>query len=395
MTILRYAALGEGLASSMLLIFVPFYVRSGLNEPSFTMLALITSFPALTTLISTNLWGATADITTRYSKITGICFLGFFFSLALIPFLENTVSVIAAVTFFSLLYGAVRPMLISQGTLHKEKSKVKAISSIFTFESLGFFIGGLAFAYIYNPEDLWTERIVFPAAGVVCLIVAVVLFKTQIDPPQLKKNDNPDKFILKRFLSSLGKDLFDVYHCAPLLKLAVVVFIASLGNYCFFGMFSFFYTEAAGGSLTLMSVTLSISTITGMLFFPVARRWVEAKGGKVVLKYTLLMWVGDYLLLFFTREPISASILFTVPIYPFFLVAVNTLASDASSSDRRGGGLGALAGVSALSMAIGIVSGGATGDYLGVAAIPLVSSVFSSLAFLAFLFLMNSNKVDN
>jgi len=343
------------------------------------MLALITSIPALTTLGASNFWGAMADITGRYCRITGFCLLGFTFSLFLIPYINSTVYIILLVTLLSFLYGAVRPLLLSQSTLHREKAKARAISSIFIYESLGFFFGGLIFAYIFDPEEAWTERIIFSFCGLLALSAAVILFFKGTDPPILG-----DKGPIKGYFSSLGQDLKEVYHSRPMLKLCFVALIVSIANFCFFGMYSFFYTEVVGGSTKLMSITLSLSTVTGMAFFPVARKWVDAKGGHVVLMTSILMWIGNYTLLFLNKNPYISSLLFIMPIYPFFLVSTNTLAAQISSANRRGGGLGVLAGVNALSMALGTMGGGIVSDTLGVGFVPLFSAIFSVLAFMVY-----------
>ena len=87
-------------------------------------------------------------------------------------------------------------------------------------------------------------------------------------------------------------------------------------------------------------------------------------------------------------------LLFLVPIYPFFLVSTNAIAAEASRAERRGGGLGVLAGVSALSMAFGTVLGGAAADSLGLICIPAVSAATTSLALLVFVMLISMDKTN-
>jgi predicted MFS family arabinose efflux permease len=119
---------------------------------------------------------------------------------------------------------------------------------------------------------------------------------------------------------------------------------------------------------------------------------VEKRGGRIVLFASIIGWIVNYTLLSFIRNPYAASLLFLIPIYPFFLVSVNTLAAQASRSERRGGGLGALAGINALSMALGTVLGGVTGDLLGPRAIPCVSALISTLALVTWVSLLNNKQ---
>lgn len=382
MHILRAAALGEGIGSTMLLIFVPHYVRSALNEPSLTVIAMMISLPALATLLASNFWGALGDITGRYGLITSICLSGFTLCLVLLPFLQETASVIILISCLSLLYGAVRPLLLSQATLLHEEEKPRALSSIFMFESLGFFIGGLLYGLgQQRAETQWIWAIFF-ASGLLCLAASVLTLKVKTKPAALNGT----------LFSSLKNDLAEVYHSVSLLKLSLVVLITSISNFCFFGMYFAYFTEGVGASGVLMSMTLSLSTAMGFFFFPVAKGWVEKRGGRIVLFASIIGWIVNYTLLSLIRNPYVASLLFLIPIYPFFLVSVNTLAAQASRSERRGGGLGALAGINALSMALGTVLGGVTGDLLGPRAIPCVSAVISTLALVSWVSLLNNKQ---
>lgn len=392
MLTLRAAALMEGMASVMLIIFVPYYVRSGLEEPSLTIISLIVSLPALSAFGASNFWGAMADITALYRRITGLCMGGFAFCLLLIPLVAHVAVVIALVVVLSLLYGAVRPMLLTQATLLKEEAKHRAISSIFLFESLGFFIGGLLFAQIYDPERIWTGWIVFPIPGVLCLLTALWVYAARADPLVRPAPIEAGASLPGHFLASLKQDLKEVYRSPTLRRLSLVVFAATTSNFCFFSTYYAFFTEELGASTRLMSITISLSTLVGMAFFPLAGRWVETRGGRIVLLATLVLWVVNYSLFILVENAYLASLLFVVPIYPFFLVSTNSLAAEAARSERRGGGLGALAGVSAASMALGAVLGGATGDHLGLRAIPSVSTVVTALALFAFVFLMGLKK---
>jgi predicted MFS family arabinose efflux permease len=389
---LNGAAFCEGVGAVMLLIFVPYHVRSALQEPSLTLIAMIISIPALTTLMASNFWGAMADVTGYHGKVTSICLLGFTVTLFLIPLLERAETVIATVALLSLFYGATRPMLLSQATLLREDEKPRALSTIFIYESLGFFVGGLLFYSSLSLDRNFAGAgpFVFPVAGILCLLASVSALLLPKNPAAAKGLVSVST-APKLFLKLIRDDLADIYQHRSLRKLLGIVLITSISNFCFFGMYFAFFTEGVGGSNSLMSLTMSLSTVIGMTVFPVARRWVDAHGGERVLALSILCWIINYLLLSITRNPYVASALFVTPIYPLFLVSTNALAAEASRSERRGGGLGALAGCSAFSMALGSVLGGMVGDGLGPRAIPCISAGLSTLALIAFIMLYGLN----
>jgi len=390
MSILKVAAFGEGLATAMLLFFVPFYVRSRLNESSFAMISLIISLPATAVVLAGNFWGALADITGRYVAITSLCLVGFSIALALVPLMDGTTTMIALVTGLSLVYGAVRPMLLAHATLLKEKSKPGAISSIFLYESLGWFFSGMFFGLVFLPEKAWTTWLVFYVPAVLCLVTALILLIKGKDP-EIRNNSFSSKRSFKaRFVASLIGDLSEIYSNNRLRRLLCVVLVSSTANFCFFGMDSVFYTEVANGSTKYMGITISISTLIGVFVFNKAGRSVESRGGRLVLKATIVAWCVVYSLFCLVRNPYLASLLFLLPVYPFFLVSITAIAADASRSKQRGGGLGVLTGVSAISTILGSTLGGATADLVDLNAVPGVSAIVGALAFVVFLFLMSA-----
>ncbi|MFH2001118.1 MAG: MFS transporter, partial [Planctomycetota bacterium] len=290
------------------------------------------------------------------------------------------------------LYGAVRPLLLTYATLLNEREKPKAISSIFYYESMGFFVGGLLFGFIYDQNQAWAGSMIFPFSGLCCLIAATMMLRIPAGSAAPYDSKRDKSFARTRLLSQIKNDLTEVYQCKPLLRLCFVALLASIANFCFFGMFFAFYTEGVGGSGFAMSITLSVSTVIGMVSFPLARRFVELWGGLPVIKTAISLWIGNYLLMGITSSPFWVSVLFVLPIYPFFLVSVNYLAAETSRSERRGGGLGALAGVAAFSMGLGTVLGGAVGDRLGLNAVPFVAALISLGAYVVSTFLLNTEK---
>lgn len=381
MPLLKFAAFAEGTATVMLLIFVPYHARAGLGEGSFLLLSLIVSLPALSIVPAANFWGGLSDVTGRYGRVTAVCLSGFFFALALIPLLGDTLSVIAVIFLLSFLYGAVRPLLLSQSTLLSEEAKSWAISGIFFYESLGYFSGGCLHGVLFDPLRYWTEWILFPLPGLLCLAAAAAAANKDRGPSLTRHPARP------HFRKALMQDLAEVYRHPVLRRLACVVLLASTANFCFFGMYAVFFTERFNVPQESMSLTLSLSTLVGMAVFPLAGRCVGKAGGRTVLAATIIAWIANYGAYQVIRAPWLACANFVVPIYPFFLVSTNALAAEASRSARRGGGLGALGGIAALSTATGAVLGGALADLMGLKALPAAAALghCAALAALALL----------
>lgn len=388
MNALRASSFCEGLGSSLILAFLPWFVHESLGEESYLVAMCIPALPALALFAVNNFWGAFVDSTGRFRLAEGIGLFGLALCLLAVCLVSGAIGAIAVVVGFSVVYGALRPTVLSHATLLHENAKTTAISGILLFQSAGWFVAGPLFGSLQDKGAHWTAWVIFGSPALISLVVAVILPRWVNDPPISNSARPLNRVFEEGLFKVLLGDLGGIYRNRKLFRICIVVFVVSTSNWCFFGMFSFIYKDEMGGSLEGVGWTLALSTAAAMILFPFIGRFVGRRGGRVGLLGSILLYIGFYTSVSFIHDPLITSVLFVVPIYPLFLVSGSALAADATRSDQRAGGLGVMAGVFALAQAAGCLLGGAIGDFLSLRKIVVVAAFISCLSLLLFVLLV-------
>ncbi len=392
MNALRASSFCEGMGSSLILAFLPFYVHASLGESSYFVAMCILALPAAALFAVNNFWGAFVDSTGRFRLAERLGLAGLTICLLTVCLVDRSIGAIAAVVGFSLVYGALRPTLLSHATLLHENAKATAISGILLFQSAGWFVAGPLFGHFHDKDARWTAWVIFGTPAILSLVVSVILPRW-IDDPPIGRSARPFGKVLKEglFKVLLG-DLGSIYRNTELFRICIVVFVVSTSNWCFFGMFSFIYKKEMGGSLAGLGWTLALSTAMAMILFPFIGRFIDRRGGRAGLLGSILLYIGFYTAVSFIHDPLATSVLFVVPIYPLFLVSGSALAAEATRSSQRAGGIGVMAGVFALAQAAGGLLGGAIGDFMSLRKIVVVAAFISCVSLLLFVLLVGLEK---
>lgn len=392
---LRFAALCEGMAACLILTILPLYVRNELGEESYLVVMFNLSLPALPIFLANNFWGAFVDTTGGFRLAERVGLLGFAFCLTALCAVSTSTGAILVVVGFSVLYGAVRPTLLSHATLIKERAKGRALASILLFESAGWFLAGITFFLLYGrdaesaPRTIWA---IFGAAAFISLATAL-LFPRWVRNPDIGRATASFGTVLKQgvFKVLLG-DLGRIYRNPDLFRLGIVVFFTSTANWAFFGMYPLIFTEMVEGSKNDVGLSISASTVTAMIVFSFIGRIIDRRGGRAGLLTALVLYIAVYMSMYFCNSSWQVFALFVIPVYPIFLVSSSALAAEATRSDERAGGLGVLAGVFAFSVLTGSSLGGLIGDAFELRTVILTATVFSCLGLAAFMVLVGFRR---
>ncbi len=389
MNVLKGASLCEGLASCVFISFLPLHVRTMLGESSYLVVSLILALPAFLLFFANNFWGAFVDSTGgfRLAEITGL--LGYAACLVVLCAVRNSWGAIAAVAGFSILYGAVKPTLISHATLIREKARAGAISAVLLAQSVGWFLLGLLYGPVYDMGAEWTAWAVMGFPALLGFFMAFLLPRL-ISDPDLGNSAVPFGRVLKQGPAKvLLGDLREIYGNKRLFRLCLVVLVVSSANWCFFGFFSLIYTEEMGGTVHMLGWTVSMSTVTAIAVFTPLGRFLDRRGGRIGLFVSIFCYIGTYTAVSFLKDPWVVSAFFIIPIYPVFLVSANALAADATRTEQRAGGIGVMNGVLAMAVVAGTLVGGAVGDLYGLRAVVRTAALLSCVGLLSFLLLLS------
>ena len=400
LTPLYLSAVTEGICFTIIMIFVPLYVRRTFEGTSLLTIASVLAVPALTRFVASNFWGALADYTKKLKPFVIIGLAGHAACLIGLSVANSAVSVVLAATAAALFYAAVTPISLSYVTLLREKEKGRAVGDLMTFQSLGWVVGGIACAYLFDPELGIPVRSVLLGSAAMAVVV-LGLVSVRLRPLYIRRSEEEDVVDAGRAISPGGDrhgragesrwgwaarlvaDLRVLYRSRSLAATFLMAGVATGGVWIYFGNFSVFMTEHIKGSTGTVGWVMALSALFGMLTFRPAGKLVDTFGSVRILLVAMLAYVVTYALVTLTVSPVLISVLLCVPVYPPFNVSSAALVSELSGESRRAGGLGILNGVLAVSLALGSLLGGVIGDAFGLASLPRWTLGVEIVAFLA------------
>jgi MFS family permease len=382
------------------MIFVPLYVRRTFEETNLLTIASVLAVPALTKFAASNFWGALADYTKKLKPFVVIGLAGYAACLVGLSASDSAVSVVLTAAAASLFYAAVSPISLSYVTLLRETEKGRAVGDLMVFNSLGWFVGGIACAYLFDPKlGIPVRSVLLGSAALAAVVLGLV--SVALKPMYLRRDvgnegagAGPDAAPTERQRGGVGEDggswagrlvadLRVLYGSKSLAATFMLVGVATAGVWVYFGNFSVYMTEHIKGSTGVVGWVMALSALFGMLAFRPAGKLVDTFGSVRVLLVAMLAYVVTYALVSLTVDPFLVSVLLCVPVYPPFNVSSVALVSELSGESRRAGGLGILSGVQAVSLAVGSFLGGAIGDAFGLWALPRWTLGAEVAAFLA------------
>ncbi|MFH0777156.1 MAG: MFS transporter [Candidatus Eisenbacteria bacterium] len=359
----------EGICLTITMFFIPLHVRRTVADTSLFTIAAIVAIPSVAVFLARNFWGALADYTKRFKPFLLLGLAGYAGCLFALRWAHGTVSVIAVCTLGSLFFAAVTPMLQSYVTLLREGEKGRAVGDLMAYQSAGWFVGGIACGYLFEPVTGLPVRTILVGSSIfvvaVLLVVALVL-----EPMPGLPQEGRDLRREASWIRGLASDLEWLYRSKALAATCLLAGLSAGGVWLFFGNFSLFVVEYLRGSTALMGWAMSLSTVFGIFAFSPSGRLADRIGPIKVLLIAVISYSLIYSLVSLTRNPLLAALYFCIPIYPLFNVGVITLVSEVSGESRRAGGLGVLGGVQALSIAGGTLAGGAVASHSGLGMLP-------------------------
>ncbi|MDI6809020.1 MAG: MFS transporter [Candidatus Eisenbacteria bacterium] len=367
-SLLYLSSLTEGVAMSLIMFLIPLNMRSAFGEKRFIVIASSVAIPAISAFLANNFWGGLSDLKRRLKPFLIVGLIGYTICLTLLGLVNDSQSVIIVVALTPLIYGALRPTSQSYITLSRESEKGKAIGDLFSFQSFGWLLASIACWKLYRIDAASHIRwILFGGAGLaVFAAAAVAFFLDDIVVPREKTHNSG-------LVSSIREDLTVLYNSRKILVVCVVTFLAQIGNFAFFSLYSMYFTEYIRGPQNLLWFALGGSTIFGMIFYSIAGRLADSIGGRKTLFLSVVLYLLSYTLMGSTTNPLLLSIYYTLPVYPFINVANTSLVAELSGTGRRTGGMGILNGTFSFSVAAGALLGGIVADGSGLAYLPVVA----------------------
>ena len=331
-------------------------------------LSLVTAVPATVRFVSSNLWGALADVTGRIKPalVVGVAA----YAGACLALLRASTGLQAAlvVSVAAALYGGLAPaakalLSLRPGPLGTPR---RALAWWLQLESWGWALGSAAVA-LRERLGLPSEALLVAAAAV--LGADLVWLALAVREPTPSGPSGRLGQSLSRRAARLAGEWRQLYGRGEMALLLAVFALATLAGEAAFTVFGFYLVGTLGGSESLYGATVALATGLGL----VAYAWLGGRGQRYsagdLIAAGALLYVAMFATMAGAPSALVAAGAFALPLYPLVRAGVTWSAGALTAEHERGGGMGALDGVEALATTLGAVAAGAVGRAWGLRAV--------------------------
>jgi MFS family permease len=363
---LAYALQAVGLAISWQ--FTTFFVKHELGSPDFITLTVVFALPAMVTMAAVNVWGWISDRVGRRQPFMIIGFLGYSATFLGYSIVSDSFQYLIVAMIGAVFSAAALPMGQAYLTT-KTTKKGERLGTFLAVQSSGWLVGTLSSGFAYQPGMMF---VLFQFAAILCITstgIAVFLIR-DVDVAQQEKE------------SELGfKDLLRRH---GMKQLTSTVILGSIGMNALSFLLMIMVVDELGGTTAHVGTANALATFFAIIITRYIGRIVDRYGPAKVLSAAYLGYTLFALGFSFVSDPISAMILWALPIYPLSSTAAYGLAAVLSLDEERGKAMSLIGGSQNIGSAIGPIIGGYFAEFVffRVQPLTLVTLVFNFFAFL-------------
>ncbi len=338
--------------------FGSYYLYTGIGETQFFLIGLVGGLPILVGISSLYLWGALSD---RWQQRKPFMIIGFAaMTLAFIAYLfvRDTIGFLL-VTCLANLFGMTAVPMANTYLTEVQKQKGGAVGLLLATNSFGWAFGAFGGAILFDMiqmSGLFALGAVFYCVG--GIIVGV--FVREVPYQELKSTDSED--------SSNPPTQENPFQLPIrfLFILALTMGLSNIGVNAFSHFFGIFLISEIGGTPGLVGLANGFAALLGLVFTLAAGYSSDRIGRKPILLVGLLgytIFMGIY---FFIVDPLIATVLWVIPLYPLAYTAGLSSAADVSHPTLRGRAIAIVSTAYQLGGGIGPIIGGAVVQFLTI-----------------------------
>ncbi len=348
--------------------FISYFLRHEIGVTSYVVITTLFAVPALVTIGAVSFWGYVSDWIGHRKPVMILGFVGYFATYLFYSFVTNEVEyfIIAVVgTFFSA--GAIPA---GQALLTTDSNtKGERLSLLLVAQSAGWFIGALSSGFLYDLIGMYT---LYRLAAVLSLVAALSCMVIVHDIP-IREEHEHDSLGFVHLLTRPG-----------MTRLLLSIALSYLGINAITSVVPIIISDELGGPIALVGLGNSAATALAVLITSYVGKVIDRKGPIGVL----IAGYGSYALFALgfalATDPISAVVLYALPLYPLASTAAFTFGSLISGEKERGRAMGLVSGAQNAGAAIGPIIGGVFADQVFHYAHPIawITLLFNIIAFL-------------
>lgn len=328
--------------------FVTFFVAHELHTPGFIELTIIWSAPAIVTLLMTNFWGWLSDRLGRRRMFMIIGFAGYAATFILYSIVSNSVQYLGVALVGAVFSSAALPAGQALLTTHSEK-KGERLGTFIAAQSGGWFLGAFVSGALYDYIGMFA---LYRIAGVLSMAATITCATLVREVP----------FVRRRSFEKTS--IIEILRRAGMSRLTLAVAISQIGIGSVSFLLAIMIVDELGGTTAWVGLANSGATLTAFFVTRYIGRMVDNRGPVRVLVVAYLSYAIFATFFAVVSDPIVASFLWALPIYPLSSTATTALAALISGEDERGRAMSLVYGAQNAGAALGPILGGIFAEYV-------------------------------
>ncbi|MFX1368044.1 MAG: MFS transporter [Promethearchaeota archaeon] len=363
---LSYALQATALAMSWQ--FVSLFVKHDLGAPDFLTITIVWAAPAFINIVAVNIWGALSDRAGARKPFMIIGFFGYALTFSLYSFVYDSFQYLVVAMAGAVISSAALPVGQALLTTNVE-NKGERLGYFISAQSAGWFFGALSSGLLY---DILGMAVLYRIAAVFCVAALVTCLLFVRDVPVEANLDTP------------SSSLITILREPGMLRLVGAVGLSQIGMNAVSFMMSIMIVDELGGQAYYVGLANSAATLIAVVITGYIGKLIDRKGPAKILVISMVSYVVFAFGFAIVNDPVAASIMWALPIYPLSSTAAYALGAFLSDRSERGRAMSLVSGAQNTGSAVGPVVGGLFAQYVfnSVQPISWINMLFNAAGFI-------------
>ncbi|MHA2497646.1 MAG: MFS transporter, partial [Candidatus Hodarchaeales archaeon] len=315
--------------------FVSLWILRDL-DPSYFVLAVMVSLPAMISIGGITILSRLADQTGRLRELLCVtAFAATFQFLLLSQLADSTISFLIIVLPLSIFTLAFYTIAVALATsICPPEAKGRISSWLMIFSSFGWSLGSMVSGIAFRVLGMRTVLVIAAFFLVIAALLALL---------------SPQKRITKTSGDTVVGDSFDGKNessYAFLLRNRQIQLLLLIASLLYFGagglmtLSTIYYIEGVGVREDHFGYAFALSTLIAMPVLLLIGEVLDAFGRQPILRLGVFVYFGWFVLVSLTRDPVFLLILWLIPLYAILSPAVTAMMADLTDLSERSRGMG-------------------------------------------------------
>jgi DHA1 family multidrug resistance protein-like MFS transporter len=302
-----------------------------------------------------NIWGSISDNLEVRKPFMIIGFIGYASTFLLYSFVTNSFQFLIVAIIGAFFSSAALPVGQAYLTTQTDK-KGERIGLFLIAQSIGWFIGTLSSGFLYDYIGMVA---LYRIAAALCIIATLVNATFASDFPIVKKDESKKG----SFRTSLEK--------SGMVRVFLTYLMSMIGMNSVSFLLAIIIVDELGGPYFYVGLANSTATLIAILITGYVGKATDRHGQVTILIASMFVYVLFSLSFALAADPILATILWAIPIYPLSNTASFSLGAIISGEEERGQAMSLINGAHNAGNAIGPIVGGIFAQYIFGSAQPI------------------------